>query len=159
MRFRGALWVSCLALVLGGFGCSPKPTPVPLGLEPLKVAGKEILVEVADTPTKRETGLMYRKELPKDRGMIFVFRNSGDRSFYMKNCLMQIDIAFIDAQGEIVTLHTMEPEEDKADILYKRYKSTRPVPYALEMAGGWFQANGIKLGDKVEGLPSTSRAR
>lgn len=62
-------------------------------------------VEIADTPYERQTGLMYREDLQKNQGMLFVFEEEAERSFYMKNTLLPLDLLFIDAQKTIFNIH------------------------------------------------------
>lgn len=152
------IWALLGAVGAALAGCGPATqAKLPIGLSPLVVAGQEIHVEIADNPTKRDTGLMYRDSLAEDRGMIHAFPRVEIQSFYMKNNRFPIDIAYIDDDGEIVTIHTMAVEETKQDVLYKRYRSDRPVPYGLQMTGGWFAKNGVKVGDKVTQLPPKPR--
>lgn len=148
-----------LVFLVWACGCSgPEPVAVPLGLRPMTVNGHEILVEIAATPERRETGLMHRDGLGKDRGMVFSFPAPSLQSFYMKNCRFPIDIAFIDEHGKIVTLHTMAVEAQDQNVYnYRRYPSKVPVPYALEMTGGWFAEKGVKVGDTVQNLPPLAR--
>ncbi len=108
---------------------------------PLYVKAKEIRVEVARTPEERAMGLMWRKHLGKDEGMLFLFEEEGYHSFWMKNTLIPLSIAFIDRKGKIVKITDMEP------LTLTSHPPSQPVLYALEMNQGWFSKNGIKTGD------------
>ncbi|MFQ5689168.1 MAG: DUF192 domain-containing protein [Gemmatimonadota bacterium] len=108
------------------------------------VAGIEVMAEVADEPAERERGLMFRNSVPDDQGMLFVYPVERTLSFWMKNTLVPLDIAFLDASGRIVDIQHMEANtEDTHD-------SRRPAMYALEMRSGWFEDHGVKVGDAVQ---------
>lgn len=111
----------------------------------VRVGGHEILVEIADDAAERERGLMYRESLPEDQGMLFVYANAATRSFWMRNTLIQLDIAFIDPDGVIVDIQPMlQTQTDELTT------SKFPAMYALEMTLGWFEANGVEVGDRLE---------
>jgi len=110
---------------------------------PLYLKAKEIRVEVARTPEERAMGLMWRKHLEKDEGMFFIFEEEGYHSFWMKNTLIPLSIAFIDRKGKIVKITDMEP------LTLTSHPPSQPVLYALEMNQGWFTKNGIRVGDLV----------
>lgn len=110
----------------------------------VSVGGVPISVEIADTPALRETGLMHRDSLPANHGMLFVYADEQMRSFWMRNTKIPLDIAFIDRNGSIVNIEQMEAQTDENTI------STAPAMYALEMSLGWFEANGVGIGDRLE---------
>ena len=110
----------------------------------LTVGGHEVLVEVADEPEERQRGLMYRESLPEDEGMLFVYDRERPLSFWMKNTVIPLDIAFLDASGRIVDIQSMEPYNEAS------ITSRAPAIYALEMNRGWFEAHGVEVGDRVE---------
>jgi len=107
---------------------------------------------LAANPTRRATGLMYRSELPEDQGMLFVFPQVQMQSFYMKNCEIDLDIAYIDDDGKIVDILTMKHPAPGASGPYEYYRSSQPVRYALETNAGWFKARNIQVGASVEGF-------
>jgi uncharacterized membrane protein (UPF0127 family) len=106
-----------------------------------------IHAEVANTETERERGLMFRKELPGNNGMLFVFDVPDQQCFWMHNTPLPLSIAFIADDGTIVNIEDMAAETDTS------HCSRKPVRYALEMAQGWFANKGIKAGKKIDGLP------
>jgi hypothetical protein len=110
----------------------------------VRVGGIPITVEIADTPALREQGLMNRDSLPEDSGMLFVYADEQMRSFWMRNTKIPLDIAFIDHNGSIVNIEQMEAQTDENTI------SAAPATYALEMSLGWFEANGVGPGDRLE---------
>jgi len=100
-----------------------------------------ILAEVADTPAERSEGLMNRSAVPDGTGMLFVFGFEASRSFWMKDTYVALDIAYIDVNFTIVSIHQMEPESEDL------HSSTGPAMFALEVRQGWFQEHGIEVGD------------
>jgi len=102
-----------------------------------------VLVEVAADDASRQRGLMFRKELPDDRGMVFVFDEEGDHPFWMKNTLISLDLIFIDGHGRITGI------VERAQPLTLEPRLGGPGRYVLEVAGGWAARHGVKAGDKV----------
>ena len=110
---------------------------------PLYIHQKEIWVEVARTPEERNLGLMGRRSLGKDEGMLFIFETEDRHSFWMKNTLIPLSIAFIDRDRRIVWITDMKP------LTLDSHVPPKPILYALEMNKGWFSAHGIKVGDAI----------
>lgn len=112
----------------------------------LSIKGYKLAVEVADTDIKRVTGLMYRKELAWDEGMLFIFKKPRIVGFCMKNTTIPLSIAFINEFGIITEISDLKQKSMAIK------KSKMKVRYALEINQGWFKKNGIKVGDIVKGL-------
>jgi len=110
----------------------------------LDVAGISLTVEIADTSEARNQGLMNRKSLGSDDGMIFIFDEEHKVSFWMKNTEIPLSIAFIAADGTIRQIEDMEPRS------LASVPSYRNVLYALEVNKGWFERNRISVGDRVD---------
>jgi uncharacterized protein len=106
----------------------------------------KVRVEVADDFVERARGLMYREELGERRGMLFVYDEEDERSFYMKNTTIPLSIAFMDAEGRIVDIQDMEPLDDEPP----HYVSAEPARYALEVNQGFFEERGVEVGDRAE---------
>ena len=87
---------------------------------------------------------MFRKNLPENQGMLFIFENSDFHSFWMKNTYIPLSIAFISASKEIVQIDNMFP----LDTLNPHFPE-KPIKYAIEVNQGWFQHHKIKVGDRV----------
>ena len=105
-----------------------------------------LLLEAADTEEKRSQGLMFRRNLAKNSGMLFVFPGDTHAPFWMKNTLLPLDILFIDAAGRIVDFASMEPcSLDPCPL----YASSHPYRYALETSQGFIQTHQIRRGDRV----------
>jgi uncharacterized membrane protein (UPF0127 family) len=103
-----------------------------------------VRAEVARTPEEREKGLMYRDELEKGRGMLFVFTDSQVRSFWMENTLIPLDIAYLDENLTIVDIQAMEP------LTTDLHPSARPAMFALEVPMGWYGEMGISVGAQAK---------
>lgn len=108
--------------------------------------GHEISASVAATFAERKQGLMNRKSLGENEGMLFVFPREGYHAMWMKNTLIPLGVAFIDANGVIVNIGEMAP------LSLDQHAAQKPAKYALEMNAGWFREHGIKAGDTVSGL-------
>ena len=102
-----------------------------------------ITAEIADTPAAREKGLMARKKMPLDRGMLFVFEAEGVYSFWMKNTFLPLTIIFIDAQRRIAGIQDMTPQDETL------HQPDRPYMYALELNQHIAERAGLKSGDTV----------
>jgi uncharacterized membrane protein (UPF0127 family) len=114
---------------------------------PVKVGAHPLNVEVAASDPQRMQGLMYRKKLGRDDGMLFIFDEPAYQSMWMKNTLIPLSVAFIDADGRILNILDMEPQT------LETHTSAGPAVYAIETNKGWFADNRVKPGEKVTGLP------
>mgnify|MGYP003840520281 FL=1 len=132
----------------------PLPCPAQSGPQPtlpaieLRIGTKKITAEVADEDHERAAGLMFRKSLASDSGMLFVMDDSGPVGFWMKNTEVPLTIAYIDPAGVIKELHDLQPRNEKP--VPSRFPN---IAYALEMPQGWFTKNNIWPGERLEGLP------
>jgi uncharacterized protein len=106
----------------------------------------EVRVEIADDDAERARGLMHRTALAENRGMLFVFRREEQLSFWMKDTLIPLSIAFIDSEGRIVDIQNMKPLDDDPP----SYVSAEPARYALEVNRGFFEERGVEVGDRAE---------
>ena len=104
-------------------------------------------VEIADTYTERALGLMNRENLSEKSGMLFVFGDESERSFWMKNTLISLDIVFISEKKEIVYIQQAQPCKT---LDCPSYSSKKPAKYVVEINGGLSDRLGIKEGDLVE---------
>lgn len=111
----------------------------------VKEGGTEVdlLVEIADDAQERTRGLMFRESLPEEQGMLFVFAQEGNHSFWMKDTTIPLSIAFIAGVGNIIGIRNMEPLD--ATLL----SPGAPYLYAVEVNRGWFERNGIDIGSTV----------
>ena len=100
-------------------------------------------VELARTDEERSTGLMFRTELEDGKGMLFMFESDQILSFWMKNTLIPLSIAYIAYDGKIIDIRNMQPQD------LTPVNSSRSVRYALEVPQNWFSRAGIQEGDIV----------
>jgi uncharacterized membrane protein (UPF0127 family) len=163
-----AIAVLALTLATAAVGAAAQPAPAPkapppktsasapgaaigraqsLPQVPLTVGTAKLQAEVAATPGQREIGLMHRFSLAPDHGMIFVFPAPEPLGFWMRNTYIALSIAYLDANGVILNIEDMAPQDDTT------HWSRGPAQYALEMRKGWFGERGVRAGDRVQGLP------
>jgi uncharacterized membrane protein (UPF0127 family) len=107
----------------------------------LNLNGHPITVELAATKDSRNLGLMYRKSMPADAGMIFVFKDEKPLSFWMRNTQIPLDIVYINASGKIVSIKQMKPLDETG------VPSDYPAKMALELNLGTAERLGVKVGD------------
>ena len=154
--------LTTLALVLSiGTACArgaPRATPsiprvVPTPTAPPSTAiinGHLFRLEVADQPGEWELGLGKRTSLDQDSGMLFIFPTLSNKTFWMKDTLIPLDVIFMDSNLLIVDIRSMEVQPGATDRELKRYTSSAPAQFAMEINGGQAQALGLKRGMKVE---------
>ena len=132
----------------GGSTGSTSTTSASSGLSTLTILasnGKKVgvNVEIATTSAGLEKGLMNRTAMGEDHGMLFVFPVEQQLSFWMKDTLIPLSVAFIDSNGRIVDIQDMEPQD------LTNHNSVEPAKYALEVNQGFFEKRGVKAGDEV----------
>ena len=127
-------------------GCSRRAERVgrPYDELRLELGGTSLIVEVASDDSSRKLGLMNRESLPESRGMLFMFRTVREQSFWMKNTLIPLSIAFISDEGEILQIEHMKPNDLNGT------GSKHKVQYALEVNKGWFERHGIVPGARIK---------
>ena len=144
--------LSCLllvaALVAPWTGASAQDQPQ-MDLQRVQIgAGMyQIDAQVAATPLEQQIGLMFRKEMPQQEGMLFVFKQPSTQCFWMKNTLLPLTAAFVADDGRIVNLVDMKPQT------LDSHCSEEPVRFVLEMNQGWFAKKNIRKGFKLTGAP------
>ena len=106
----------------------------------------EVRAEIADDLFEQSRGLMYRTALGENRGMLFVYDDERELSFWMKNTLIPLSIAYIDSDGRIVDIQDMKPLDDDPP----HYASAEPAQYALEVNKGFFEDHGVEVGDQAK---------
>lgn len=107
-------------------------------------------VEVAQTTSSRQQGLMWRKQLQNNHGMLFVYEDSQPRRFWMKNTFIPLDIIFLDEQGVILNITQGMPQS------LTQIKSKAPAHYVLEIQQGKAKELNIKPGDYIDTLSLNS---
>lgn len=126
---------------------SPETVPASFVVEG-KVQGN-VTLEIADSPEERRKGLMHRKSLGWRHGMIFVYSNEGDRTFWMKNTYIPLDMIFVDANKTVVNVEHADPQPNASDSELKRYRSEGPAKYVIEVNQGFAECFGIEKGTRV----------
>jgi uncharacterized membrane protein (UPF0127 family) len=115
---------------------------------------KEIIAELAISRTEIATGMMFRDKMEENEGMLFVFAQPVQVSFYMKNTYVPLSCAYIDGEGAILEIHDLKPLDETPV-----YARSEQVQYVLEVKQGWFERNGIAVGTVVRtehgSLPET----
>ena len=119
----------------------------------LAVNGHKLKAEVAHTDPARAQGLMHRRMLPENRGMLFVFTTTAHHAMWMMNTYIPLSVAFIDERGVIINIEDMKPHTQEP------HPAAKPAKYALEMNQGWFGKRGIKPGATVDGIERAPPAR
>jgi uncharacterized membrane protein (UPF0127 family) len=136
--------IACVILILLFAGGSARTA----GEQTIEIASKtgvhSFSVEIADNDAERAKGLMYRKELPEGRGMLFDFHRDQEVSFWMQNTYIPLDIIFIRGDGRILRI-----EENTEPLSTKLIPSRGAVRAVLEVIGGTSRKLGIAPGDRV----------
>jgi len=153
---KRAFWwagaVLVVAAVVTFLASCPGRSPAGLPIIKMKIDGHKLTAEVASTAEQRTRGLMYRRELDRNSGMLFVYEEKERLSFWMKNTFIPLSIAFIADDGRIEHIADMAPQT------LNPHGSLKPVRYALEMNRGWFEEKNIKVGTHAEfTLPDPSQ--
>ncbi len=102
-------------------------------------------IEVADNDALRARGLMYRKSMLINEGMLFIHDYEQIQSFWMKNTYIPLDMIFVDSNHEIITIH-----QNTTPLSERSYSSTLPALYVVEVNAGFCNSNNIKTGDKIQ---------
>lgn len=106
---------------------------------------RKIDIEIADIESERTIGLMHRRSMPDTQGMLFIFEQERQRSFWMHNTLMGLDILYIKADGQIVSIAKYcIPKYDKS------IPSKGPALYVLEVTEGFCDIYGVEAGDRID---------
>jgi uncharacterized membrane protein (UPF0127 family) len=140
---RVGSWLILLCLIFAA--CSAQKLPVQeFAIERDGIEIAVVKAEIAQKQEERNKGLMHRKELPDGEGMLFIFEKDEVLSFWMKNTLIPLSIAFITSDGRIIDIKDMYPRDENPVF------SSRSVRYALEVPQGWFSRAGVQSGDVVK---------
>lgn len=111
---------------------------------------KIIKVELAETPEQHERGLMFRKKLNTNEGMLFIFSDEQTRSFWMKNTLIDLDIGYFNKKKILNDIQQMKAENSVMQLNPPTYPSKQPAMYALEVSKGWFKKNNFPEGTALK---------
>lgn len=137
----------CAAMMLASAGATAQ-----FGRIELSAGMHRIDAEVATDLRSRALGLMNRREMAPQRGMLFAFPEAAGHCMWMKNTLLPLSVAFLDEKGRIINIEDMAPETEDS------HCAAAPAYYALEMNQGWFRHRGIKAGDQIRGVTAVRAA-
>ncbi|MBK7415852.1 MAG: DUF192 domain-containing protein [Dechloromonas sp.] len=135
-------------LALAAWGASPLAE---MPVMELTAGFHRIEAEVAADAQNRQVGLMNRKAMPPQRGMLFVFTEKNTHCMWMRNTFIPLSVAFIDEEGVIINIEDMQPQTED------NHCAKVPARYALEMNLGWFAQRGLKPGTKLGGISKAPR--
>ena len=149
-------WALAAALVLAVAGVAVAQGALPT--VDAKIAGESFRLELAADSETMFRGLGGRTEIPARGGMLFAYPAPRPLAFVMRDCLVPIDIAYLDADGRVLNRHTMQVEpprgDDESVAAYEArlpsYRSSGPAQYAVEVAGGLLDELGVRPGDRIE---------
>lgn len=152
-RFDMKMEFRVLMALLASCVLAPLAQADPLLTFPLKIGEHRLRAEVASTPEERQKGLMHRRSMPENHGMVFVFERTGLWGMWMKNTYIPLSVAFISEDGRILNIEDMEPHTEDS------HSASAPARYALEVKKGWFRKHKISAGQRVEGLTTLPRSQ
>lgn len=141
------LLIASAALAMMSFATAAQEGPQTLPAIRLSAGIHNIQAQLAQTPDQRATGLMFRRTMATNEGMLFAFEAPATQCFWMKNTLLPLSAAFVTDDGTVVNIEDMKPQT------LDSHCSKQPVRYVLEMNQGWFAKRGIKPGSKLSGPP------
>ncbi len=151
-RFSLTIMAAALAMLASLAGCDPGGSRVAIVALDHSVRAT-ITVEIASTPQQRELGLMYRKQMDENAGMLFVFPAAVVQKFWMKNTFIPLDMIFADASGAIVGIVANAVPFSETEV-----GPDAPSQYVVEVNGGFSARHGIKTGDRLQFHGFTPRA-
>lgn len=102
-----------------------------------------LAVELATTKAAWEKGLMFRRSLPADKGMLFIFQEDQSCGFWMKDTYVPLTVAYIDKGRQVFELRDLEPLNETPEV------PSQPYCYALEVNRGWFESHGLGVGSRI----------
>ena len=111
----------------------------------IDVGGKPVRMRLAVLEPERSRGLMHVPSMPEDEGMLFVFQQPRQMSFYMRNTRIPLDIGYFTPDGELQEVYAMYPFVEDAVL-----SSSSSIQLALEMNQGWFARNGVRPGARID---------
>ena len=143
-----------LALVVVLLSVTPAQAQSGMPRTELSAGMYRVEAEVAATQENRMIGLMQRRSMPANQGMLFVFTQSQRHCMWMKNTQLPLSVAFLDEQGRILNIEDMKPQTED------NHCAAKPATFALEMNEGWFRQKGIAPGVRIGGVEALGgRAR
>ena len=141
MKFSLIIFLLC--------SCVTAEEKISFSKKTIQVGIHRLKVELAETPEQIQRGLMFRtKRLKNSEGMLFVFKDERERTFWMKNTFIPLSIGYFDRNKKLVVIKKMQPVRSEMETP-KYYPSDQKAMYALEVDQGWFKRNEVKIGSKL----------
>lgn len=141
-------YIALIALIWVFTGCASEDLG---GVQRVEIGGETFELELALTRETRFRGLSGRVSIPADGGMLFVFPQEAPRAFVMRECLVPIDILFLNPRGQVLNTHAMQVEPPGTpESQLKRYASQGQSSLVIELAGGTVQRLGVEAGDRID---------
>ncbi len=147
-RLRLTLVLLCPGFVAGCDGSKTATAAAPKGVEeyfPVKVGGRMVRMQIAALPPEMQRGLMHRKSLGADAGMLFVFAQPQQLGFWMRETTLLLDIGYFDSAGVLKEIYPLYPLDERSVA-----SRARDLQFALEMNQGWFKQSGVKPGARLD---------
>jgi uncharacterized membrane protein (UPF0127 family) len=138
-------------LLILATGCAERGPNSGLATVDMQIGSRQYTLEIANTDKTRQRGLMERDSMPEAHGMIFVFEEERELNFWMKNTRFPLEILYLDAGGQVVSIDEMKPYDTKTE-----HRSARPAKYAIELNVGQVEKSGVKVGDVLR-IPASAR--
>jgi uncharacterized membrane protein (UPF0127 family) len=107
----------------------------------IKVGERTVQMQIAALPAEVQQGLMFRKTMGEDEGMLFVFTTPQPQGFWMRNTTLPLDIGYFNASGELKEIYPMYPLDERTVP-----SRSRSIQFCLEMNQGWYGRSGVKPG-------------
>lgn len=147
--------IVCVLFFLAGCSMTHRQSQIENRISQITLANHTFTVEIADTDSERRIGLMNRTELPADHGMLFVFDEPQQVSFWMKNTLIPLDILYFDADNKLTQIYANTPPCNPEPVEgCPTYQSrSNAIQYALELPTGTATQIGAKIDDEFKMLP------
>jgi uncharacterized membrane protein (UPF0127 family) len=149
MWMRPTWSLLCLALLLtacGGADAAKNAAPKTVDDRfAVKVGAQTIQMQIAALPAELQKGLMFRKTMGEQEGMLFVFTTPQQQGFWMRNTTLPLDIGYFDPSGELKEIYPMYPLDERPVT-----SRGRDIQYCLEMNQGWFKRNEVKPGATLD---------
>lgn len=148
MFIRRACALVVLPLLLAACGGSEEKNTAPKSIEDrfaIKVGGRTVQVQIAASAEEQQKGLMFRKSMGEDEGMLFVFTNPQQHGFWMRNTTLPLDIGYFEPSGELKEIYPLHPLDERPVA-----SRSRNIQFALEMNQGWFKRHEVKPGAKLD---------
>lgn len=149
MIIRRVGWVLVLSVVLAACGRSGNAKNAgPKSVEDrfaIKVGAQTVQMQIAALPAELQKGLMFRKTMGEDEGMLFVFTSPQQQGFWMRNTTLPLDIGYFDPSGELKEIYPMYPLDERPV-----NSRSRDIQFCLEMNQGWYKRHDVKVGAKLD---------